>query len=286
VNVDLQEIAAAHDDLVATWQLRARGWTEEAIRHRLRRHGARRIHRGVYALTQSPLSRQQEWRAATLTGPSSFLSHASAGDCFGFRPWQGAFETITRPGSGGPKRFGDVLVLRSKTLDGETTTRNDIPITTAERALVDLAAGLPDKQKGRSMREALRLKTTTIAKLEAALERHAHRPGVPFLTALVARYRTLPYHRTRSDPEARALEVLHDAGIEIPLVNARIAGAEADLTWMRTRRIVEIDGPQYHRFKDENARKTAIWRNAGFDVKRIPSDAIYDEPQRLIALAT
>ena len=175
--------------------------------------------------------------------------------------------------------------MRSKTLDGDTELREGIPITTAARTLIDLMPDLDDRQKRRATREALRLGVTTMAKIKAALERHAQRPGAPFLTALLTRYATLPYERTRSDAEAYALEILHDAGIEPPQVNLRIAGELADLVWIQRRLIIEIDGPQYHRFKDEDARKAGIWRKAGFTVRRIPSDDVFDAPERLIALA-
>ncbi len=68
-------------------------------------------------------------------------------------------------------------------------------------------------------------------------------------------------------------------------MNIKIAGEEADLVWIDRRLIIEIDGPQYHQFRAEDERKEALWRDAGFTVRRIPSDAIYDDPSRLIALA-
>ena len=49
--------------------------------------------------------------------------------------------------------------------------------------------------------------------------------------------------------------------------------------------IVEIDGPQYHRFRDADARKEQRWRSAGYDVRRIASDLVYDRPDLLLALA-
>jgi very-short-patch-repair endonuclease len=96
----------------------------------------------------------------------------------------------------------------------------------------------------------------------------------------------LPYSGTRSNPEARALEVLHDAGVEPPRVNIRVGGEEADLVWPVRRLIVEIDGPDYHRFRDEDSRKQRRWVKAGYRVRRIPSGAVYDDPSRLLALAT
>ena len=99
------------------------------------------------------------------------------------------------------------------------------------------------------------------------------------------RYARLPFHRTRSDAEARALELLQDAGIEPPRVNARIAGEEADLSWPGRKLIIEIDGPQYHQFKDEDARKQRRWERAGYTVRRIGSDAVYRTPGRLLVFA-
>ena len=255
------------------------------LRDRVARHGWRPIHRGVYALNAAPLTRRQRWLAATLTTPDTVLSHASAAACWGILEYDGSYETVCRPGSGGRRRIGDLLVLRSRTLKGNTARRFAVPITTAARTIIDLCAYFDARGTGRMLREALRLKATTVAEVAAALECHPGRRGTGQLTELVHRYRCLPYARTRSPAEARALEILHDAGIEPPLVNTRIAGEEADLAWPPRRRIIEIDGPQYHRFRDEDARKEARWRDAGYHVRRIPSDAVFDEPARLVALA-
>ena len=92
----------------------------------------------------------------------------------------------------------------------------------------------------------------------------------------------LPFGDCRSDAEARGLEVLDAARLEIPAVNEIIAGEEADFSWARLRLIVEIDGPDFHRFADEDARKTAAWRAAGWTVRRIPSDRVYDAPRELV----
>src|SRR5438270_1794211 len=118
---ELRAIAAHQYDLVAAWQLRASGWSRWMIDDRVRRHRWRVVHRGVYALNNAPLTRQQLWMAATLTSPNSYLSGASAGACWGFRPWRGSFEVITRPGTGGPRRRGKVLVRRALTLAGDPT---------------------------------------------------------------------------------------------------------------------------------------------------------------------
>jgi len=67
-------------------------------------------------------------------------------------------------------------------------------------------------------------------------------------------------------------------------VNAKVARKEADLSWPRRKRIVEIDGPQFHQFPDEDAQKEEAWRKAGYTVRRIDSYSVYDNPALLIAL--
>lgn len=135
------------------------------------------------------------------------------------------------------------------------------------------------------VREALRLELTTPTRLLKVIGLHKGRRGIATLRPCVERYSHLPFRRCRSAAEAFALVVLEDAGIEIPLVNATIHGAEADLTWMRERDIVEIDGPQYHRLTDEDARKTEIWEAAGFRVRRLSSPRLFADPFSLLHLA-
>jgi hypothetical protein len=277
----LHALAAAQADVVAAWQLRRRGWSWAKIKHHARSRGWRRIHPGVYALNAAPPRRVQLWWAAALTSPTSVLSHGSGGACFGFYRFEKDYEVITRPGTGGRRRQGGVLVFRSKRLEGDVTRHMGIPITTAERVLVDIAPGLDRKRLGRAFREAIRLRTTTARAVHDCVAAHG---GSALLLDLATRYATIPYERTRSNPEARALEVLHDAGIEPPLVNVKVAGEEADLVWLVRKLIVEIDGPQYHQFREEDARKERAWRAAGFTVRRIPSDAVYSDPARLIEL--
>src|SRR3712207_2628934 len=103
MDVQLLELAARQDDLVASWQLLAAGWTRNRIKHAAKKGHWRRIHRGVYALTQSALTPRQRWIAATLTAPGTYLSHASAGACHGFYQPRGDFQIVTRAGSGGPR---------------------------------------------------------------------------------------------------------------------------------------------------------------------------------------
>src|SRR6478609_5016390 len=99
----LRELAARQDDVVAVWQLRRRGLTRSAADHQVR--GLPELQDGVHLTGHAPPIRRQRMWAAALTAPDRFVSHASAGDAYGFRPWAGAFEVVTGVGSGGPRRF-------------------------------------------------------------------------------------------------------------------------------------------------------------------------------------
>jgi very-short-patch-repair endonuclease len=279
----LRRLAALQADIVAAWQLAHLGWTPRMVDHHGRHHW-RRVHRGVYALTNAPLTRRQSWIAAAISTADSALSHASGGDYWGFRPFDGGFETITRPGTGGPRRFGALLVCRSRTLEANVEVREGLRVTTAARTLIDLSPHLTEAEVRKAFREAIRLKVTHAAELESAAANHRGHPGAHRVGRLAVSYPSVPYARCRSDAEARALEILHDAAFDAPRLNTRIAGEEADLAWPARRLIIEIDGPQYHRFAEEDARKTRTWEAAGYEVRRIQSNLVFSAPQALLRL--
>jgi hypothetical protein len=260
--------------------------SERAIAHRVAAGRLVVVEEGVLAV--APVLEHDDWgrwMAATLTAADSVLSHASAAAAWGFWSLPRTFETVTRPGSGGPRRFGGVLAFRSSTLADELTTLNGIPITGAPRTLLDLAPHASRRALARAMRDAVRLRLVTTAGLADAIGRHRGRRGTRAIASALARYSGLPIERARSGAEVRALEILRDAGRPLPRLNARIAGEEADLSWPRLLRIVEIDGLPFHLDRGEDARKEVAWQAAGWKVGRIDADAVYDDPARLLALA-
>jgi hypothetical protein len=222
---------------------------------------------------------------ATLTAPGSVLSIFSAAAAGGFWSLPREYETVTRPGSGGSRVFGGVRVYRSTTLDGECTTLRGVPITTVERTLLDLARFVRGKALARAVREAIRLQLTSVHALADAVGRARGRRGTRALSLVLARYTGLPLERARSGAEVRALELLRDAGRPMPKLNKDIAGEEADLSWARQRLIIEIDGGPFHLDVGEDARKQAIWEAAGWTVRRLPSEDVYDNPERLLSLS-
>jgi very-short-patch-repair endonuclease len=261
--------------------------SEMAIEHRLRAGRLAAVEEGVFAIC--PVDEESDWgrwMGATLTAPWTVLSHASAGAAWGFWTLPRDFETVTRPGNGGPRRHGGILVHRSRTLKDDVDELRGIPITGVPRTLLDLAASraVGDRAVARALREAIRLTDVSLLALGDALGGYKGRRGAGRLAATVAHYAGLPLERARSGAEIRAMEILRDARFPLPRLNHRIAGEEADLSWPDRRLIVEVDGRPFHQDIGEDRRKRAVWENAGWTVRRISSDEVYEQPGRLLTL--
>ena len=270
---------------VSRGQLHGLGLTDRAIFHRVAVGRLVIVAEGVFAMPPVLDDDWGRWMGATLTAPETFLSRESAACAFGVLEFETRGVTATRAGSGGPRKLSGVTVHRSTTLDGETTHHNGVPITTVPRVLLDLACCVSDRALARALREFIRLELVTIYTISDWLGERSHRRGSTRLAKAMARYRGLPIERARSGAEVRALEILRDADVPLPRLNALVAGEEADLSWPRRRLIVEIDGTPFHQDVGEDARKEDAWRAAGWAVRRIDAGAVYDHPRRLIELS-
>ena len=285
-DAQLAQLAGRQFNRVSRSQLAELGFTDNAVRHRVAAGRLVIVEQGVFAI--APVLAHDDWglwMGATLTCTGSALSHASAICAYGLSSLQRYLEAVTRPGTGGPRRHGGLLVYRSSTLPGETTTLEGIPITTVPRTLLDQAARTSERALARYVREAVRLEWISLRALGDALGAFRGRRGAGRLAAAVSRYAGLPLDRARSGAEIRAMEVLREAGRQLPRLNVRIAGEEADLSWPRQRRIVEIDGGPFHLDRGEDARKQGVWEAAGWIVDRLDSDSVYERPELLLKVA-
>ena len=285
-DVRVAGLAARQFNRVSRPQLYELGLSDKAIDGRLASGRLVAVEQGVFAV--APVLAHDDWgrwMGATLTAPGTVLSHESSAAARGFWASRRRFETVTRPGSGGRRRHGGILVYRSWTLADDCEELRGIPITTVPRTLIDLAAHVSERALARAVREAVRLQLTTVEGIVDCMAPHRGRRGVGRLARVLARYTGLPLERARSGAEVRAMEVFRDAGHQLPRLNRSIAGEEADLSWPDRRLIIEIDGGPFHLDVGEDARKEACWRGAGWTVQRLPSDDVYERPERLLALA-
>lgn len=284
-DAQIAELAGRQFNRISRRQLIDLGVSDKAIAHRVVTGRFVSVEQGVFAIAPVLEDNWGRWMAATLTAPGSVLSHMSAAAAWGLLSAPRLVECVTRPGSGGPRRHGGVLAFRSSTLDGDVMTRHGISITSVPRTLLDLTRVVGDRALARALREAVRLELTSLAELRDRLVGYSGRRGSRRLAEAAARYAGLPLERARSGAEIRALEILRDAHRPLPRLNARVAGEEADLSWPIRRLIVEIDGAPFHLDVGEDARKERAWEEAGWTVRRISSDDVYERPDRLLDMS-
>jgi hypothetical protein len=283
--MDVRHLLAQQQDLVARWQLLRAGWSDKRVEHWVRRNQPQVVHTGVYAVQRGPLNAHQRRHAATLTTPTSVLSLHSAAladELLAFGP---PWETITRPGTHGPRHVPGLRIHTTRTLAGRADRRHGFWCTTAERTAIDLWPLLADPARRKLLREGVRRRRFTVASLQAGLALDAGRRGTADLATRVARLDRLQLERCRSDAEAFAMEVLDDAHRRLPEVNQERAGLEADLSWAPDRVIVELDGPQFHRDPLEDAHRTHTWTQAGWTVLRLPTPELFADPTVLLGVA-
>lgn len=269
---DLVAAAGRQHNRISRAQILALGGTPAFIEHRVATGRLTICEAGVYAVSPVLDDRWGRWMGATLTHPGAVLSHLSAACAYGMLERDPAVISITRPGSAGPRRHGGTWVFRRPDLAGETGTLRGIPITSPDRTLLDIAKFVTRAQLARAVRQAVRVGHTSIERIMQFAFEHPRRHGVRKLMRCVARYAGLPLQRARSGAEVKALLILRAAGYVVPKLNHKVADVEADLVWRDLRLIVEVDGGPFHLDAGEDARKEAIWRDAGFDVRRIDSD--------------
>lgn len=126
-------------------QLRNAGLGAGAINVRVRKGRLHRLHRGVFALGHTRISREGRWLAAVLAlGEGAVLSHISAAALWVIRHSSSDRIHVTVPGGGGRERRRGIVVHRSLTLGRPDVDRhNAIPVTSVSRTLLDLARARP-----------------------------------------------------------------------------------------------------------------------------------------------
>lgn len=283
-DVRIAERAGAQHNRISLRQLEEIGLTWPAIRNRLEAGRLVRVAEGVFAVAPVLDDPWGRWMGAVLTAPSTFLSRVSASVAWGVLGLEEVV-TVVRRGSGGPRCHQGIVVHRSSTLDGNTTEFNGVPITTMERTLLDVATCVSDRALRRAVREAVRLERTSLVAVGDAIGRSGRPRGSRRLAQALASYSGLPIERARSGAEIRAMQVLRESGRPLPRLNFRVAGWEADLVWPLHRLIIEVDGDPFHMDVGEDARKQGAWEGAGWTVRRVPADDVYQRPARLLALA-
>ena len=155
-----------------------------------------------------------------------------------------------------------------------------LPVTTAMRALQDLADGEP-----RLLRRACR-KAHFHDLLDTRQIREGARGAKRLRAELALLARSEP-QLTRSELEERFLDLVAEAGLAPPQTNTLVEGFECDFVWRAERLIVETDGRDAHlnamSFEDDRARDATLVAS-GWRVIRFTWRQIVAEPERVVAV--
>ena len=217
----------------------------------------RPLHRGVYAVGHEALGWQGWCVAAVAANAPSVASHWSAGWIWGLtrsRP-SGRFHVTATTRRHRKKEFH---VHFASLVDEDTTVLDGIPVTSAARTVLDLAALEPGRASGDLKRLEDGEHRLDLRRFEALLARSKGHKGWAALAEAVSLYRPDPTV-TRSDLERRFRALVRAAGLPAPATNFVVAGYELDCYWPDHRLAVELDtyGTHGSRLSFEEDRKRA-----------------------------
>ena len=224
--------------------------------------------------------------AAVLAGgPGAVLSHRSAAALWGILavPRRRPEVTAAAGRHGGP----NVDVHRCALERDERTLIDRIPVTTASRTLLDLAAVVGPDHLERALREAEARQLGDATSLRQLLVRYPRQRGTATLRRILASDRAGD-GITRSELEERFLALVDEAALPRPKLNHHVDAAgrllECDCVWGPQRLAVELDGHAAHGrrtvFESDRARDRAL-ATAGWRVVRVTWRQLHREAPAL-----
>jgi very-short-patch-repair endonuclease len=167
----------------------------------------------------------------------------------------------------------------------DITRRHGIPVTSAARTILDLAATEPTAELDRALNEASLQRRVSPHSLNEQFSRYPHHRGTAALTAAL----TEPL-LTRSDAEKLIRRLTRRAGLPEPESNVRIEGYELDLAWRDHTLIVEVDSWAFHSTRssfEQDRRRDQHLIGKGWRVLRITARQLTHQPEQVVAtLAT
>ncbi len=144
------------------------------------------------------------------------------------------------------------VVVHCRALEpGEQTSRDEIPVTTVPRTLLDLATTLHRDRLEAAINEADKLDLIDPSSLRAALDDYSGRPGVSALRGVLDRQL---FRLTDSDLERRFLAIVRRTELALPETGRQLNGFKVDFHWPDLGLVVETDGLRYHRTPGQQAR--------------------------------
>jgi very-short-patch-repair endonuclease len=224
--------------------------------------------------------------AVLSSGRTAVLSHRAAAVLWGIlSPTSGPIDvTLPRKSTSSHSIRRHCAVLPPD----EVTVREEIPVTTVPRTVLDLAAASSVDQVEVAIRQIEYLRLYDRLSLLDLIERYPRQRGVARVETALARIEALPVGRVRSPMETRFIPFLRHYRLPRPRLNDWIVLGErryqVDCHWPGTGQVVELDGWQAHgsrsAFQEDRVRDRVL-RTAGYEVTRISWRQLDDEPEAI-----
>jgi very-short-patch-repair endonuclease len=271
-DVEVSRLAARQHGVVTAAQLRACGLVPQSIAYRVSIGRLHPLHRGVYAVGHAAVTRDGCYLAAVKAcGRGAVLCARSGGALVNIIEWEDRYPDVLVLGETVP-RHPRINGHRTSYLPAEhVATVRGIPVTTAERTLLDLAAVLPERRLRRAVRKAQFLQLTTVGSLVAVL----HGPGPVRGRKKLAKIIGTEAAPTQSELEDAVLDLILRGGFAHPTVNAPLYAAGRrivpDFCWPEQRLVIEADGPHHDDPLERAAdrERQAILEAHGYRVIRV-----------------
>ena len=240
-------VAREQHGVVTRGQLLERGFSSQAIHHRVAKGRLFPVHRGVFALGRPQLTQYGNWMAAVLTcGPKSGLAGMAAAALYEI--WASGREIeVCVPAHVRRRRKGIIVHRRN---DFEVTSLHGIPVTPPVLTLIDIAPRLTRNELQRAVSVADSRNLIDPESLRSALDDVKPRRGVALLRDTLDR---LTFRLTDSELERMFIPLAVRAGLGVPLTQQWVNGFKVDFYWPHLNLIIETDGLTYHRTPSQQA---------------------------------
>jgi hypothetical protein len=226
--------------------------------------------------------------AVLASGDGAVLSHRSATALWGIWGSGTGVIHVTVPKKSRSQRA--VRRHYSVLPDDEREIVDGIPVTSAARAVLDLAGEKGEAAAEVALRESEYLGIYGRVSLPTLLERYPRHRGATIVEVCLERMKDDPGGRLRSPLEELFLPFLDAHSIPRPRLNAWLTVGDerhqVDCLWSEARLIVELDGFKSHGTKRafrKDRKRDRRFGAAGYRPMRITEDQLQNEPAEVAA---
>jgi len=247
-------LARTQHDVITHGQLRALGYSDDAIKHRLRTGRLFALWRGVYAVGRPHVSSRGRWKAATLAcGPQSALDGDSGLALWGVRSNKRREVEIAIPYGGG-HHLPEIRIRRVRELGDQVAERDGIPVLSLPPLFVYLASRVGPGALEASINEADKKDLIHVGRLRREIDALRGRPGVAHLRKVIDR---ATFRYSDSELERAFRPIIRKAGLPEPQMGEWVNGYKVDFWWPVLNLVIETDGGRFHRtaFQQANDRR-------------------------------